>query len=637
MHLSSQFHDLTARPVLSTLQILSACVALAAPALLAYGLPPSATFMNQAAALVGWGVWLMVLSGTAVVGVTPRSSGMKALQGALILLLLAALAAPLWTGLPWSLALSNAGLIAAAALAAQLGAAAQSSGIAPTAFRAFCIGLVVAGLGSSAVGLVQVFAPSLADGNWVAHNYIEGRAVGNLRQPNHLSSLLLWAVVAVLWLAETRIIKRWLGAALALLFVFVVVLTASRTGTVSVLMLAVWGILDKRLSQHTRLLLLLAPVAYVLSWLGTAGWAEYSNHVFGGEDRFSTKGDISSSRYGIWANTLALIAAHPWAGVGLGEFNFAWSLTPFPGRPVAFFDHAHNLVLQFAVELGLPLSALVLTLLLCALFWALHAALHARTDADTAQAPLRRAAFMMVFLILFHSLLEYPLWYAYFLLPAAFAFGLCLEQAGLKVVTENRAQIRGKLVKEKSVENPTRPLLLASMLLVLGGAGSVMDYASVVTIFAPVDGAPTLAKRIEDGQQSVFFAHHADYAAATSAEHHSQAMQALQRAPHYLLDARLLQTWAIALNKAGDPERGRFVAQRLKEFKNEQAAPFFAACTEAAAQGPAQPFQCTPPTHQFGYEDFRQAGLIRLRPALKPTDVPLYAPLKPTVTQGGQR
>ena len=38
--------------------------------------------------------------------------------------------------------------------------------------------------------------------------------------------------------------------------------------------------------------------------------------------------------------------------------NVRGTQTPFPGRPVAFFDHTHNLVLQFAVELGLPLAAI---------------------------------------------------------------------------------------------------------------------------------------------------------------------------------------------------------------------------------------------------------------------------------------
>ena len=75
------------------------------------------------------------------------------------------------------------------------------------------------------------------------------------------------------------------------------------------------------------------------------------------------RGDISSSRFGIWSNTLALIAQQPLRGVGFGEFNLAWTLTEFPGRPVAFFDHVHNLPLHLAVEMGLPLALATLGLL----------------------------------------------------------------------------------------------------------------------------------------------------------------------------------------------------------------------------------------------------------------------------------
>ena len=152
---------------------------------------------------------------------------------------------------------------------------------------------------------------------------------------------------------------------------------------------------------------------------------DHSQHVFGGETRFGKGGDISSSRFGIWSNTMALIAAHPWVGVGFGEFNFAWSLTPFPNRPVAFFDHTHNLSLQFAVELGLPLAPLVLALLGWAL-WRALAPRSARPRRRRRRLPGLRAAFVMVLMIAVHSQLEYPLWYAYFLLPTAFAFGLCL-------------------------------------------------------------------------------------------------------------------------------------------------------------------------------------------------------------------
>ena len=586
---------MTVRPVWPT----CGALAMAAPALLAFNLPPSATFFNQAAALVGWGGLLLVLAADAPLRLQRGNAGLSALLTALALLLAAALAAPLWAGLPWALALSGAGMIGAAALAVLVGASAQAAGLGTRAFRALCIGMVVAGVASCLVGVVQVFAPEWPDGDFVARTYIAGRAVGNMRQPNHLSSLLVWAVIAAVWLGEAGVLRRWVGAALALLFIFVIVLSASRTGAVSVGLLAVWALLDRRLSGRTRVLLLLAPVAYGVFWLGTSAWADYSHHVFGGETRFSTKGDISSSRWGIWSNTLALIRMHPWAGVGFGEFNFAWTLTPFPGRPVAFFDHTHNIVLQFAVELGVPLALTVLALLGWAMFTALRAALVARSDADPAQAPLRRAAVVMVLMILLHSLLEYPLWYAYFLLPASFAFGLALGRPA-----DNGARAgEGAAVIVKP--GPTWPLVAASLALMLGGVASVADYSRVVTIFAPAEGAPPLAERIASGQRSIFFAHQADYAAATTAERPADAMPAFQRAPHNLLDARLMIAWAKALDESGDHERARYVAQRLKEFNNDQAAEFFAPCAETPHRGVPLPFQCEPPSRQFGYEDFR--------------------------------
>jgi O-antigen ligase len=567
---------------------------MAAPTLLAFNLPPSSTFLNQAAALIGWGAWLTLIAAQPGAGGSGHTRGMQALLAALGVLMLAALASPFWTGLPWSLALSSVALIGAAALAAEVGARLQRTGLALPAFRALCIGMVVAGLLSSAVGLVQVFAPDWPDGTWVARSYMVGRAVGNMRQPNHLSSLLLWSIVAVVWLGESGALRRWASVAIALLLVFVDVLSASRTGTLSMFLLTLWGLLDRRLSRQARALLILAPLAYGVFWYATGVWADHSHHVFGGETRFTTQGDISSSRLGIWANTLALIRMHPWVGVGFGEFNFAWTLTPFPGRPVAFFDHTHDLVLQFLVELGIPLGLVVTGLLLAALWVALRGARQpAVAEAAPGEALLRPAAFMMVLLILLHSLLEYPLWYAYFLLPAAFAFGLCLGEPGAPRVPAGPAPQR------------LRPLAVAALLLTLGGLASIVDYLRVVVIFEPGEAAPPLAQRIADGRRSVFFAHHADYAAATTAVRPGDAMPAFRTASHYLLDARLLQAWATALDEAGETQRARYVAQRLEEFRNAQSAAFFAPCSEPRPAGVAPPFQCVPPTRALRYEDFR--------------------------------
>ena len=586
-------------------QALWACIACALPALIAYNLPPSATFFNQAAAFIGWGAFMLVLAAGLSPRAWPHTRGLAALLAALALLLLAAFAAPFWAALPSALAWSSAGTIVAAAFVAVVAAALAEAGLGGAAFRAFCIGLVVAGVASAAIGIVQVYAPQWADGDWIARTALEGRAVGNLRQPNHLSSLLLWSIVAVVWVGEgpsphrhvSQALHRAAASSIALLLLFVVVLSGSRTGALGTLTLAAWGLLDRRLSRQARAALLLAPIVYALLWAGAVDWAEHSRHVFGGETRFSASGDVSSSRFAIWSNTLELIKAHPWFGVGFGEFNFAWTLTPFPDRPVAFFDHTHNLPLQFAVELGVPLGCVVLGLLAWALARATRSAIDAGRGSDAEPAPMQRAALVMVLMVAVHSMLEYPLWYSYFLLPTAFAFGLCLGAP---------SRLRAEpLLSTAFNAHPTRPLVLASMVLMLGGVVALYDYTRVVVIFAPPVGAGPLADRIAAGRHSWLFSQHGDYAAATTAERPAEVMSAFKGAPHYLLDARLMMAWATALDEDGDTDRARYVAARLKEFRNAQAESFFSVCNDAPKRGAKRPFQCAPPSRQYSYEDFR--------------------------------
>ena len=580
---------------LQPVTVLCAIAAVALPMLIAWNVSPSATFFNQAAAFVGWGAFALVVAAGLPRSVMPSSRGTLALLAALAIALVSALAAMTF-GVPSTLALSNAGTIVAAAFVAAVGAAARRAGRGGPVFRAFAIALAVAGVASAVIGLMQVFTPGLPDGTWIALAANVGRATGNLRQANHLSSLLLWSVVAVVWLGEAKALDGRVAAGLAILIVYVVVLSASRTGALGMLTLAGWGLLDRRLSRRARIVLVLAPVFYVVAWWLTGTWFEQSHRIFVGQSRFSGGGDISTNRFGIWSNALVLIASHPWLGVGFGDFNVAWTLTAFPGRPTEFFDHTHDLILNLAVEMGIPLATVVVVLLVSALWCALRNAIaDGRSDDDVvAPYPIQRAAFVIVFLIAVHSMLEYPLWYSYFLLPTAFAFGLCLEQPAADVALADAAEA-----------DVTRPLVLAAMVLMLGGTLAVYDYMRVVVIFAPTDASP-LEERIAAGRKSVLFAHHADYAAATIAEHPSKVMIAFDRAPHYLLDSRLMAAWARAFAERGELEKARWISDRLREFRNEDAEAFFAPCRRATGGGPepSSPFQCQHATRTFRFEDF---------------------------------
>lgn len=550
-------------------------LAAALPPLLAYNQTPAATLYNQLLALAGWGLALVLWARA-----TPHwHLGLRSPAAvALALLVVAPLTSVLWRGLPSSLGLGAAAILAAG-LAVLLLAQGLSRAQRLMAAEALCWGLLLAGGFSIAISLVQVFAPDWADGSVIARSGIPGRAVSNLRQPNHLASLMMWTAVAAVFITERR---GWRQALAPLLFacVFTVVLSASRTGFIGIGMLAVWGIVDRRLSRSARLALLATPLMLGVSWWLMALWSAESGHAFGAASRLS-EGAGSPSRMAILKNAWALTMANPLLGVGWGEFNFAWSLTPFPGRPIAFFDHTHNLPSQLAVELGLPWAGAVLVLLGWSLVRATLGAVRATGD----EALLRRAALMIVLTIGLHSLLEYPLWYAYFLLPACFALGLTLPAA--------------------EAPAPASPSVgqIVGALLVAGSAFAVIDYQRVAVIYAPAEDAKPLNQRIADGQRSVFFSHQADYAAATSFPPGPLALAATRRTAFSLIDARLLMHWSQSLQATGDLQGARYLADRLREFRNPTGDTWFASCGDPAS-APAMP-QCVPASGVVDWRSLR--------------------------------
>jgi O-antigen ligase len=529
-------------------------IAAALPPLLAFNQTPAATLYNQLLALAGWGLALVFWAAS-----SPgwKSSLKSPAALAMLLLLAAPITSVVWRALPLSLGL-NAIAVIAAGLAVLVLAQGLSREARRAAAEALCWGLLVAGLASVIISLVQVFAPQLADGVVIARSGVVGSAVSNLRQPNHLASLMMWAAIAAVFVTQRRG-WRWLLPPLLFAFVFTIVLSASRTGFIGIAMLVVWGLVDRRLSRSARLSLLATTLMLAASWWLMAHWAAESGHAFRGSSRLA-EGAGSPSRLAILRDAWALTTANPWLGVGWGEFNFAWSLTPFPTRPIAFFDHTHNLVAQLAVELGLPWAAAVLALLGWALWKAWRDA--ARADDD---APLRRMALMIVLTIGLHSLLEYPLWYAYFLLPACFALGLALP------------------VDDTAKPAPATPGIALGVLLIAGSLLAVCDYQRIVAIYAPSADAQPLDQRIATGQGSPLFGHQADYAAATALPPGPAALAAARRTAFSLVDARLLMQWSRSLEATGDVEGARYLADRLREFRNATGDSWFESCAEPAS------------------------------------------------------
>ena len=299
---------------------------------------------------------------------------------------------------------------------------------------------LVVGLISSGLGLLQFFGAAGALEPWANQSAL-GEAFANLRQRNQFATLTNIALAALLWVAGSVPIapkhvqsKRWLTLqclpALMLLMAAGLLglgnaASSSRTGLVQMLLLVglcgPWGLWSKastgacaRLWAAPKRLLMVALTAYVLGLILLPYLAGFDWQALGLFARLRAGDELCVSRTTLWANVLHLISLKPWLGWGWGELDFAHYNTLYSGpRFCDILDNAHNLPLQLAVELGVPVAVLV-----CGGFalWALRQRPWAEAQ------PARQLAWGVVAVILLHSLLEYPLWYG----PFQMALVLCL-------------------------------------------------------------------------------------------------------------------------------------------------------------------------------------------------------------------
>ena len=590
-----------ARPRIDPALLVPALLACCVPTLMAYNRPPSTIALNEITAVVLWG-GMAAMTFAPVDSFRKFSTEIAALIGAIGLYATAAIGSWSLGNLPMSMALPAFGLLVSAALMVACGASASRASNGPRVFTALALGLFFAGLAGSVVAFLQVFAPGWADIDWVAPTNIPGRAPGNVRQTNQFSSVLVWGLAAAVALHELRWLPRmalWLAT---LPMVFAIQLTGSRTGALNIIVLLGWALLDRRLSKASRLLLVALPFIFILDHYLIIMINSIGQQVItgGGLREIATGmsvGDFKARLY-LWLNTIDVIIAQPWTGVGFGEFGIAWFLSPLGARPGDLFDHSHNFILQLAVELGLPAAFLVITLLAIALVQGFRRAKNAKGD----NGLVARASIVLMATIGLHSMVEYPLWYAYFLLPTALVWGLVL---GLPADTE-------KLDEFHSTDNTTSETSItnwgffASLLMSLGGAVILFQYQQVKQAYSiKYPNKAELIKGLEKAQGSPLFAHYADYSLAMvpdNTENMSAASVdlALRRAAHKTIDRKLVILWANRLAAQGKIDQARWLAQRLREFPNKDTENFFAPCKDINNSS----FQCQWPVDKHDWREY---------------------------------
>ena len=332
---------------------------------------------------------------------------------------------------PWLVALmATGGLLALGAARGIASKQPDNSTFAQRWAGPFAWALVVAGLVSSLMGLLQYFGLAAVLEPWVRQGTF-GEAFANLRQRNQFASLTTMALVALIWLAVScrtavatdtpgKLSQQRTELPLMLAATLLAIgnaASSSRTGLLQLALLCglfgLWG--GWRLVAVRRILLLAVVVygvsTFALPW--AAGLDPLDRGMFA---RLRDGAPACSSRWLLWSNVLHLIAEKPWFGWGWNELDFAHFSVLYHGpRFCEILDNAHNLPLHLAVELGVPVAVLICGAMT---WWAWRRKPWQEADLT------RQMAWGVLAVIGLHSLLEYPLWYGPFQMAAALCVGL---------------------------------------------------------------------------------------------------------------------------------------------------------------------------------------------------------------------
>ncbi len=282
--------------------------------------------------------------------------------------------------------------------------------------------LVLGVLLNCAIGLAQQFETYGPFARFVLTPAAGERVWGNLAQPNHLADYLALGLASVGYLFATRRLHGLPAALLAVLAVYVLIQTGTRAALLYLVAMsggAVWmawrapGQTGRRLAAFAALCL----VAYLLLPAALRAFAPAAFDPDGAWSRWRAEALSHDLRGRLWSAAWHMFLQAPGLGHGFRAYAHQYFLLNPHLPPAAvggFHDHAHNLPLHLMAEFGLAGLAV---LALGALWWTLGAR-------RLSPGPAAWWVLSLVAVLGVHSLLEYPLWYAFFLAPAALVLGL---------------------------------------------------------------------------------------------------------------------------------------------------------------------------------------------------------------------
>lgn len=269
---------------------------------------------------------------------------------------------------------------------------------------------------------------------------IGNRPYGNFGQPNNMATFLIIGLLGCLYLYEKNKVTLWLLLPSALIILFTIALSQSRTSWIVFPFLFIYWIVkqfgkQKRFGVFQGFLwcvgfFVMAGVILPFATNLIEAWSSTDVTEASGLVERASSGYL---RFNIWSQMLLAVQQHPWLGYGWNQTSVA-QMTVYHAFPTGeWTTSAHNVLLDLIIWNGIPLGAVIITYFACWFIWL----------NQQAKNTISIIAIMMVCTVLIHAMLEFPQRYAYFLLTCGFLLGIVQAQTTvLKGIILNKRLFR---------------------------------------------------------------------------------------------------------------------------------------------------------------------------------------------------
>jgi O-antigen ligase len=291
-----------------------------------------------------------------------------------------------------------------------------------TVVSTICLSLIIGALIQSAIGLLQYTGMYKIFGSLIFYDsaHPTTNIFGHFGQRNHYCHYLSWAIFGLIYLYHKHKIKLPVFLTIGGWLIFSMTIAASRSVFMYFILASIISLfyhLRNRTPETKNLFILIIATSIALIMVESiypliSKLFIHQAQISSGLQRIASDSDggLAGRRIIEWQKAWIVFKAHPLFGYGLNEYakQSVYLQTLFPNAPLnsGLFTNCHNLILQLLAETGV-IGALIVIL-------GIGYTIYAIIKHNNAESII---ILCMIFTTVAHSMVEYPLWYIYFLGP----------------------------------------------------------------------------------------------------------------------------------------------------------------------------------------------------------------------------